>query len=115
MMGRAAIYNPWIFQQTKHFISTGTALADPTVDERFRVLADHLKLSVELKGEKKGVIEFRKHYSGYLKGLYGAAKVRQEMMQYFELEPALIRLDQYRHDLLSYAILAAKTGTLEAV
>ena len=114
MIGRGAIENPWIFQQAKYFLMTNTFLPDPTIEERFRVLIEHLILSTECKGERKGVIEFRKHYSGYLKGLYRASKVRQEMMQYMELEPAVQRLYQYKEDFLSYASVQTNSGTMEA-
>ncbi len=114
MIGRGAIENPWIFQQTKYFLATNTILPDPTIEERFRVLTEHLLLSTECKGERKGVIEFRKHYSGYLKGLYGASKVRQEMMQYLDLEQAVQRLDRYKEDLLAYAAVQTNSGTMEA-
>jgi tRNA-dihydrouridine synthase B len=115
MIGRGAIDNPWIFKQAKHFLGTGTLLPDPTIEERFRLLIEHLTLSTECKGEQKGIIEFRKHYTGYLKGLYGAAKVRQEMMQYVDLKPTVERLLQYRDDLLSYVTVQTNTGTVEAV
>ena len=115
MIGRGAIENPWIFQQTKYFLATNTFLPDPTIEERFRVLIEHLKLSTECKGERKGVIEFRKHYSGYLKGLYGASKVRQEMMQYLDLEPAVERLYQYKEYLHAHAAAQTIMGTMEAV
>jgi tRNA-dihydrouridine synthase B len=115
MVGRGAIENPWLFKQTKHFLSMGTPLADPTLEERFRILIEHMTLSTECKGERKGVVEFRKHYTGYLKGLYGASKVRQEMMQYVELKPAVERLLQYRDDLLSYAAVQTNTGTVETI
>jgi tRNA-dihydrouridine synthase B len=115
MIGRTAIDNPWIFQQAKHFLLNGNILPGPTIEERFRVLIDHLRLSVEIKGERKGVIEFRKHYSGYLKGMHHAVKVRQEMMQYIELEPLVEHLYRYRDNLLSYAIVQTNTGTLEVV
>jgi tRNA-dihydrouridine synthase B len=114
MIGRGAIENPWIFQQAKYFRTTNTFLPEPTIDERFRVLIEHLRLSTECKGERKGVIEFRKHYSGYLKGLYGASKVRQEMMQYLDLEPAVERLNQYREYLFTQAGVQMITGTMEA-
>jgi tRNA-dihydrouridine synthase B len=114
MIGRGAIENPWIFQQTKYFLTTNTLLPEPTIEERFRVLIEHLILSTECKGERKGVIEFRKHYSGYLKGLYGASKVRQEMMQYLDLEPAVQRLYQYREYLLAYTAVRTNSGAVEA-
>jgi len=114
MIGRGAIENPWIFQQTKYFFATNTLLPEQTIEERFRVLIEHLILSTECKGERKGVIEFRKHYSGYLKGLYGASKVRQEMMQYLDLEPTMERLYKYRDDLIAYAAVQANKGIVEA-
>jgi tRNA-dihydrouridine synthase B len=113
MIGRGAIDNPWIFQQVKDFRKTGASISSPAVEERFRVLLEHLQLSTACKGERTGVIEFRKHYTGYLKGLYGASKVRQEMMQYVELEPARQRILQYQSDLLSQSIVQAGTGTFE--
>jgi tRNA-dihydrouridine synthase B len=114
MIGRGAIDNPWIFKQTKHFLSTGILLSCPTIEERFRLLMEHLQLSVECKGERKGVIEFRKHYTGYLKGLYGASKVRQEMMMYVDLEPTIARLLKYRDDLISHNIIQSNSNHIEA-
>jgi tRNA-dihydrouridine synthase B len=114
MIGRGAIENPWIFRQTKYFLSTNNVLPDPTTVERFRVMIEHLNLSAETKGERKGVIEFRKHYSGYLKGLYGASKVRQEMMQYVNLEPVVVRLYRYCEELLSRDAARVQTDTMEA-
>jgi tRNA-dihydrouridine synthase B len=114
MIGRGAIENPWIFKQTKHFLSTGILLSSPTIEERFRLLMEHLQLSVECKGERKGVIEFRKHYTGYLKGLYGASKVRQEMMMYVELEPTMVRLLKYRDELLSHDVIQLNSDHVEA-
>ena len=114
MIGRGAIENPWIFLQTKYFLTTNTILPEPTIEERFRVLIEHLQLSIECKGERKGVIEFRKHYSGYLKGLYGASKVRQEMMLYVELEPMMVRLLKYRDELLSHDIIQSNSNHVEA-
>jgi tRNA-dihydrouridine synthase B len=114
MIGRGAIDNPWIFTQAKHLLATGEILSESTIEERFRVLMEHLQLSVECKGERKGVIEFRKHYTGYLKGLYGASKVRQEMMLYVELEPMMVRLLKYRDELLSHDIIQSNSNHVEA-
>ena len=98
MIGRGAITNPWIFRETKHFLATGEHLDPPTVTERVNTCIEHLKLAVERKGERRGVVEFRKHYAGYLKGLYNAAKFRADLMQFLELEPVLERLTRYRDE-----------------
>ena len=95
MIGRGAIHNPWIFQQTKHYLATGELLPDPTPEERIRVCLEHLRLSYQHKGDWYGIMEFRKHYAGYLKGLPGVSKLRQELMQYTELPPIEARLLQF--------------------
>src|SRR5277367_154969 len=82
MIGRGAIANPWIFQQTKHYLGTGEHLPEPCIDEKIQTCIEHLKLNVQYKGEKYGVQTFRKHYVGYLKGLPNITQVRSELMQY---------------------------------
>lgn len=69
MIGRAAIGYPWIFREIKHFIATGEVLAPPTLEERVAACKKHLYGSVSWKGEKLGILEMRRHYANYLKGL----------------------------------------------
>ncbi|MDT8347545.1 MAG: tRNA dihydrouridine synthase DusB, partial [Flavobacteriaceae bacterium] len=69
MIGRAAIGNPWFFNQVKHFFKTGTALIPPTMQERVAIARRHLEMSVAWKGETLGVLEMRRHYSNYFKGI----------------------------------------------
>lgn len=69
MIGRAAIGYPWIFREIKHFLATGKILAPPTLDERIAACRKHLHGSVIWKGEKLGILEMRRHYANYLKGL----------------------------------------------
>lgn len=95
MIGRGAVLNPWIFRQTKHYLATGGLLPEPTLEERVNLLREHLKLSVEFKGERAGVIELRKHYSGFLRGLPHVSKIRMELMQFTEAEPILAHLTRF--------------------
>lgn len=95
MIGRGAINNPWLFTEAKHFLRTGERLSHPSPPERIELLLQHLRLSVDFKGERKGVIEFRKHYSGYLKALPGNTKVRQELMQFADLNSIVDRISRY--------------------
>jgi nifR3 family TIM-barrel protein len=69
MIGRAAIGNPWIFNQIKHYFATREHLAPPTTAERIATVKKHLQFSIEWKGDKTGVYEMRRHYSNYFKGL----------------------------------------------
>ena len=95
MIGRGAIGNPWIFKQTRHYLETGKHLPEPSIEEKIQVCIEHLKLNVQYKGEKYGVLTFRKHYVGYLKGLPNIAQVRSELMQFTMLEQVIERLQRY--------------------
>lgn len=68
MIGRASIGYPWIFNEIKHFLKTGTHLPPPDLAERVDVTLKHLEFSVRWKGEKLGVLEMRRHYASYFKG-----------------------------------------------
>ncbi|MDN3689574.1 tRNA dihydrouridine synthase DusB [Cyclobacterium jeungdonense] len=69
MIGRAAIGYPWIFNEINHFLTTGELLEGPDLEERVRVAKRHLDFSVEWKGEKLGLLEMRRHYTNYFRGL----------------------------------------------
>ena len=81
MIGRAAIGNPWIFNQIKHFMQTGKHLAMPTIDERVEAVKKHLKFSIEWKQGKKGVFEMRRHYTNYFKGIPNFKPFRTKLVE----------------------------------
>ena len=95
MIGRGAIANPWIFQQTKYYLKHGEHMPEPSIEEKIQICIEHLKLNVQYKGEKYGVQTFRKHYVGYLKGLPNIVPVRSELMQMISLEQVVERLQTY--------------------
>ena len=84
MVARGAIGNPWIFKEAKELLSTGNISTVIDEEMRIKTCLRHLELAVKIKGERRAVIEHRKFYSGYLKGLYNASKVRNELMQYVD-------------------------------
>lgn len=69
MIGRASIGYPWIFKEIKHFIQTGEKLEKPSIAERCQVAKRHLEMSLKWKGDVLGVVEMRRHYSNYFKGI----------------------------------------------
>jgi nifR3 family TIM-barrel protein len=97
MIGRAAIGNPWIFNEVKTFILKGEVIPPPDLKERIAVSLSHLRFAIEKKGEHKGIIEMRKHYAGYFKGLPGFKKVRMDILtrnSFAEIEELLINLSK---------------------
>ncbi len=98
MIGRAAIGNPWIFRQARHYLRTGEHLPEPDAEERVKVCLRHLRMNVERKGERLGTTEFRKFYAGYFRNLRNAAKLRSELMQYSDYESIEARLLRYAEE-----------------
>jgi len=69
MIGRAAIGYPWVFNEIKHFFQTGQHLPVPTLVDRVEAARNHLLWSMEWKGERLGIVEMRRHYTNYFKGI----------------------------------------------
>jgi tRNA-dihydrouridine synthase B len=95
MIGRAAIGNPWILEHVKAYIKERILKGPPFLAERISVSQAHLKLAINKKGEYKGIIEMRKHYTGYFKGLPDFKKIRMEILtrqNYKEIENILLKL-----------------------
>lgn len=104
MIARGAINHPWIFQESKYLMETGELHRDLTPDNRIKTALKHLRYEIEYKDEERqAVIPFRKYYTGYLKGLYGSSKVRQELMKYIEYDPIEEILLNYLEELNNYS------------
>lgn len=80
MIGRAAIGYPWIFREIKHYFATGEIMAPPTLEERIDAARKHLHGSVQWKGETLGILEMRRHYANYLKGLPNIKEFRTRLV-----------------------------------
>jgi len=81
MIGRGALGNPWMLYRTVHYLETGELLPEPAPEEKIRIALLHLDRLIKLKGELQAVKEMRKHLAWYLKGLPGAARVRDRIME----------------------------------
>jgi tRNA-dihydrouridine synthase B len=98
MIGRAAIGYPFIFRQAKYYLETGNELPPPDINERIEICLEHLRNEIEFKGIHRGLIEFRKNYSGYLKGLPDSHPIRQKLVQtqsYDEIVEILYNYKEY--------------------
>lgn len=81
MIGRGALGNPWMLYRTVQYLSTGELLPDPEAAEKIDVAILHMDRLISLKGEAVAVREMRKHLAWYLKGLKGAARVKDDIME----------------------------------
>ena len=80
MIGRAAIGYPWIFNEIKHFFATGETLDPPTIQDRVQAAKEHLERSLEWKGQRLGVLEMRRHYGNYFKGIRNIKEWRRQLV-----------------------------------
>jgi tRNA-dihydrouridine synthase B len=88
MIGRASIGHPFIFREIKHYMATGTHLPPPTITERVEAAREHLRRSIAWKGPWEGVVEMRRHYANYLKGLPNVKELRLRLCT--EREPEVL-------------------------
>ncbi|WP_243517702.1 MULTISPECIES: tRNA dihydrouridine synthase DusB [unclassified Candidatus Cardinium] len=80
MIGRASIGYPWIFREIKHYHTNGTLLPPPTLAERIETVKKHLLHSIEWKGERTGILEMRRHYTNYFRGVAGIKQYRSSLV-----------------------------------
>ena len=80
MIGRASIGNPWFFKQIKHYFETGAHMGPIGMSERIEAARRHLKMAIDWKGEVLGVLETRRHYSTYFKGIPDFKPYRTKMV-----------------------------------
>ncbi len=81
MIGRASIGNPWFFKQVKHFIETGEHLPEISIADRFEMARRHLQMEIDWKEvEIVGVMETRRHYTNYFKGIPHFKEYRLKMV-----------------------------------
>ncbi|CCM10262.1 Probable tRNA-dihydrouridine synthase 1 [Cardinium endosymbiont cEper1 of Encarsia pergandiella] len=80
MIGRASIGYPWIFREIKHYHATGNLLPPPTLVERIETVKKHLTHAIEWKGERTGILEMRRHYANYFRGVTGIKPYRSSLV-----------------------------------
>ena len=79
MIGRATLGNPWIFSQINAYLENpNVKIHTPDLEERLGVMIEHISKMVEYKGEHMAMLQARKLVVGYIKGMKGAAALRNE-------------------------------------
>ncbi len=88
MIGRASFGRPWIFREIRHFLDTGEKLPPMSIAEKVELAKRHLAKSIEVKGERVGILEMRRHLSCYFKGLDNFKETRLKLVT--SIDPAEI-------------------------
>ena len=105
MIGRAAIGYPWIFNEIKHYFKTGENLSPPTIKDRIEAAKNHLIWSMEWKGERLGIVEMRRHYTNYFKGIHGFKEYKQRLVTTDDSEGLFTVFDEIREAYSDYQIV----------
>lgn len=100
MIGQAAMGRPWLFGQVTAYLEKGVLMPEPSLDERFEIIQEHLALQVAYAGEERGIKEMRKHLAWYFKGLPGAARIRDQINHLTSLEGLRTALKEYQKTLI---------------
>ena len=97
MIGRASIGNPWFFDQVKHYLNTGNKKEEPGISDKARMAKRHLEMAVKWKGEVLGVLETRRPYGNYFKGVANFKETKSRILN--EKDPIKIfhELDEIIH------------------
>jgi nifR3 family TIM-barrel protein len=96
MIARASYGNPWIFREIKQYLDTGKIIEKPDIHERIRISTIQLERSVDWKGERRGVLELRKHWSNYFWGYPHFKPFRQKLMEFETLDDVKSILEEIR-------------------
>ena len=80
MIGRSAIGNPWIFNEIKSYIKENKLIKKPSLNDRIETVKKHLDFSIQWKGERLGLIEMRRHYTNYFRGMDNFKKHRMKLI-----------------------------------
>jgi tRNA-dihydrouridine synthase len=94
MIGRAAIGNPFIFKEIQHYLKTGKLLPPPTIEERVETCKSHLLNEITHKTERAALLEMRRKYAGYFKGIPNVKPVRIKLVEAGSIEAVVRLLDE---------------------
>ena len=98
MIGRASIGNPWFFNEVKQYLQTGTPKAPPSIEDKVAAARRHLQMAIDWKGETLGVLETRRHYTNYFKGIPNFKPLRTRMVTANESAEVFEVLDEILED-----------------
>ena len=104
MIGRGSMGNPWIFERIRHYLKTGEKLPEASLEEKLKIIKEHIKLEEETKGEYISVREMRKHIAAYTKNLPNSSEFRNNLNNLDKNEDVIKVLDEYFNELMNRSV-----------
>ncbi|MCX7711601.1 MAG: tRNA dihydrouridine synthase DusB [Clostridia bacterium] len=95
MIGRGAQGNPWLFKNILHYFETGEYAPPPSAEEKIETVIRHMKMLIDLKGERTGVCEMRSHIAWYIKGMKNATYARDRIFKLTDKEEIISVLKEF--------------------
>lgn len=82
MISRGVLGNPWLIEECNNYLNNVSSIKRIiNNEEKAEIIIKHLNYLIELKGEKKGILEFRTHLAYYVRGMFNATKFKQEIFK----------------------------------
>ena len=88
MIGRGCFGNPWIFRQARALLDGKEKPDRPPLVQRCETAMRQIELAAELRGERVAVLEGRKQYCWYLKGIAHSGYYKEQIVRMNTLEDA---------------------------
>lgn len=110
MVGRGAYGKPWLLGQMMHGFAAGAPLADPAIDEQYRLIVEHYHAMIEHYGVTIGVPCMRKHIGWYTKGLSGSAEFRNHVNRIDDPAIVLDELARFYEPLMTQPFMTARAA-----
>ena len=104
MVGRASIGRPWIFKEIKHYLATGELLPEPSIKEKVEVARIHFEKSLSDKFLRRAIVQMRRHYVNYFKGVPGIKPLRIKVLQADTPEDVFKTLNEIEYNFGDYIV-----------
>lgn len=104
MIGRAALGNPWLFERIRYYLETGNKLPEVSLEEKLKIIKEHIKLEEESKGEYIAVREMRKHIAAYTKNLPNSSEFRNSLNKLEKNKDVIKALEEYFNVLMNRSV-----------
>ncbi|MBI4826249.1 MAG: tRNA dihydrouridine synthase DusB [Nitrospirae bacterium] len=96
VIARGALGNPWIFREAEAFLKDGSIIERPHIDEITDAIAKHMEMLINLYGESRGVMVFRKFFAWYLKGLRNIKPLRERGFKAVTREDIVVLIEELK-------------------